>query len=132
MDVPDIATAQAPRIDVLVPRGLRGRPAEPWLPWVLAITVAVLVLYPLGMVVYSSFRTSPPGSAGALTAEPWIRTMSNPESLSALLSTFRIVIPKVILAMTVATLFSWILARTNTPGRPVLIGLLAFMFFVPN
>jgi iron(III) transport system permease protein len=135
MEQPEVSgfrTSAISRTGAFSTRGLLPFPTGSPLPWLLLALIAVLVLYPLGMVVYSSFRNSPPGSAGTLTLDPWLRTLSNPDSLNALLTTFRIVLPKVALAMTVATFFGWILARTNTPARSVLMGLLAFMFFVPN
>lgn len=109
--------------------GLGGRQV---LPWLLVLVLALLVLYPLSMVVYSSFRDTPPGAPGALTLDAWRQTMSNPDTFSALATTLRIVIPKVLLAISVAALFAWIVARTNAHLTRVLEAMLAFMFFLPS
>lgn len=117
---------QAERVSVSVPS------VGALLPWLFLAGLAILVLVPLGMVVYSSFRNTPPGAPGGLTLEPWMRVLTTPDVSTTFLTTLRVVIPKVALAMAVATFFAWIVARTNTPGRPLLEGLLAFMFFLPN
>ncbi|GAC1315256.1 MAG: iron ABC transporter permease [Chloroflexota bacterium] len=107
-------------------------PSIKLLPWLLLAAIAVVVLYPLGMVVLASFRTTAPGLAGEFTLDAWQQIAVAPEAIGAILTTFKIVIPKVCLAVTIASAFAWTMARTNIPFKSLLEGALAFMFFVPT
>ena len=49
-----------------------------------------------------------------------------------LLTSLAIAIPRTVLALVLATVFAWCIARTNTPGKRLLEGLLVFMFFLPE
>ncbi|MCA1644778.1 MAG: hypothetical protein LC797_04650, partial [Chloroflexi bacterium] len=94
--------------------------------------IAVVVLYPLCTVVVSSFRESAPGLPTAYSLDAWSQVLSSAEALGALVTTLKIVIPKVCLAVLVAASFAWTMARTNLPFKPLLEGVLAGMFFVPT
>lgn len=108
------------------------RPSRAVLPWLLLAAVALVVLYPLALVVLSSFRDAPPGLSGALTLKAWQEILTTPDAVGAIVTTFKIVIPKVCLAVLIASAFAWTMARTNIPFKPLLEGVLAFMFFVPT
>jgi len=94
------------------------------LPWLLLTGIAVVVLYPLSTVVVSSFRDAPPGSPATFTLGPWTQVLTSSEAFGALLTTFKIVIPKVCLAVLVAASFAWTMARTNIPFKPLIEGVL--------
>ena len=49
-----------------------------------------------------------------------------------LLTSLLIAVPRTVLALVLATVFAWCIARTNTPCKRVLEGLLVFMFFLPE
>jgi iron(III) transport system permease protein len=107
------------RLDRLLPSGL------------LAVTAA-MVVYPLGMVLYGSVSEAAPGQAGAFTFENWRTVLSDASTFGVLFTTILIALPRTLLALTLATVFAWILARTTTPGKRLLEGLLVFMFFLPE
>jgi iron(III) transport system permease protein len=107
------------RLDRLLPSGL------------LAVTAA-MVVYPLGMVLYGSVNEAAPGQAGAFTFENWRTVLSDASTFGVLFTTILIALPRTLLALTLATVFAWILARTTTPGKRLLEGLLVFMFFLPE
>lgn len=101
------------------------------LPVLLMVSIIFLVAYPLVMVISSSFTGSFPGQAVNWTLENW-RLLADPSIYGVFASTFLIAVPRTFLALALATLFAWIVARTNTPYRSTLAGLLAFMFFLPD
>ena len=102
------------------------------LPLALTVLVAALVVYPLGMVVFGTFWSAAPGQPGALTLENWTSVLSDPATWEVLLTSLAIAIPRTVLALLLATAFAWCIARTNTPHKRLLEGLLVFMFFLPE
>src|ERR671912_478785 len=105
---------QAERVSSGRPR--RGPRLETLLPAGLTVLVALLVLYPLGMVVFGTFWSAAPGQPGTLTLENWRSVLGDPATFEVLLT----------------TVFAWCIARTNTPAKRLLEGLLVFMFFLPE
>jgi iron(III) transport system permease protein len=110
----------------------RGLRLETLLPTGLTVLVALLVLYPLGMVVFGTFWSTAPGQPGSLTLENWRIVLSDPATFEVLLTSLAIAIPRTLLALALATIFAWCIARTNTPCKRLLEGLLVFMFFLPE
>src|SRR5262245_3537844 len=105
---------------------------EVLLPLGLTVLVAVLVIYPLGMVVFGTFWSAAPGQPGTLTLENWTKVLSDPATFEVLLTSVAIAVPRTLLALLLATIFAWCIARTNVPGKRLLEGLLVFMFFMPE
>ncbi len=105
---------------------------EALLPAGLTVLVALLVLYPLGMVVFGTFWSAAPGQPGTLTLENWRSVLGDPATFEVLLTSLAIAIPRTLLALVLATVFAWCIARTNTPAKRLLEGLLVFMFFLPE
>jgi iron(III) transport system permease protein len=112
-----------------VPRLLRRDTLLPLL--LLAVTVA-MVIYPLAMVLYGSVRDVAPGQLGAFTLDNWRTVLADPSTLQLLATSVLIAVPRTILALLLATVFAWCLARTTTPGKRLLEGLLVFLFFLPE
>jgi len=105
---------------------------EVLLPFALTVLVAVLVIYPLGMVVFGTFWSSAPGQPGTLTLENWTAVLSDPATFEVLLTSVAIAVPRTVLALLLATAFAWCIARTNIPCKRLMEGLLVFMFFMPE
>ena len=101
-------------------------------PLALLAVAAVLVVYPVAMVFYGSFRDTAPGQPGALTLANWRAVLGDAATFRVLANSILIALPRTILALALATAFAWCVARTNTPYPRVLEGLLAFMFFLPE
>ena len=99
----------------------------------LALLVALLLFltaYPLGMLVYGSLHTTPPGEAGTFSLDGY-RAMLTRTNATVLLNTIVLSLVKTMLAMTLALLLAWIVARTDTPGRETLEVLLTLPFYIP-
>jgi iron(III) transport system permease protein len=117
--LPNLSKRRIPRLEAVLPLGL-------------TVLVAALVIYPLGMVVFGSFWSAAPGQPGTLTLENWVTVLSDSATFEVLLTTLAIAIPRTLLALALATGFAWCIARTNTPCKGLLEGLLVFMFFLPE
>jgi iron(III) transport system permease protein len=99
----------------------------------LGLLLAVLLFltaYPLGMLVYGSLHTTPPGTAGSFSLDGY-RAMLTRANGVVLLNTIALSLVKTALAMALALLLAWIVARTDTPGRGVLEVLIALPFYIP-
>jgi ABC-type sugar transport system permease subunit len=102
------------------------------LPLLLLAAVAFAAVYPLAMILLSSFRGGVPGVATPLTLDSWRIAFADPTTIRVFFSTMLVAVPRSILGLTLGVIFAWIMARTNTPGRRWLQGMLAFMFFLPD
>lgn len=99
----------------------------------LALLVALLLFltaYPLGMLVYGSLHTTPPGEAGVFTLDGY-RAMLTRTNAVVLLNTVVLSLVKTGLAMALAMFLAWIVARTDTPGRETLEVLITLPFYIP-
>ena len=114
-------------------RRLRGliEPAA-LLPTALLLVTACVVVYPLGMVLYGSFKDGAPGQAGGFTLAHWRAVLGDADTFRVLLTSILIAVPRTVLALLLATVFAWCIARTTTPCKRVLEGLLVFLFFLPE
>lgn len=93
--------------------------------------LAFLLLYPLFMVIYGSFRGGPPGVASPWTIEGYVRAWSDPGTIKALGVTFGLAVPRVVLGTVFAVLMVWVIVRTNVPLRSFLEQALWFRVFLP-
>jgi iron(III) transport system permease protein len=114
------------------PARYRSLRPEALLPLGLTTLVAAVVVYPLGMVVFGSFWSAAPGQPSTLTLKNWAVVLSDSATFDVLLTSLAVAVPRTLLALLLATAFAWCIARTNTPCKRLLEGLLAFMFFLPE
>ena len=99
----------------------------------LGLLVAVLLFvtaYPMGMLVYGSLHTTPPGEPGAFTLDGYRAMLSRGNGL-VLLNTVGLSLVKTLLSMGLALFLAWIVARTDTPGRETLEVLISLPFYIP-
>ena len=105
-----------------------------WLPTLLLITVAVLTVTPVATALLAGFRDAPPGRPGAISAES-IRAsfavMAEPDVLRILWTTVWLSTVRAVLALALAVVLAWIIARTDCPFRNRLEFLLVLSFFFP-
>ncbi len=92
--------------------------------------LAFLSLYPVSMLLFGSFHTTPPGVAGAFDLAGY-REVFTSETGLVLLNTVGISLAKTIPSLALAALLAWIVARTDTPARGVLEALVTLPFFIP-
>jgi iron(III) transport system permease protein len=96
----------------------------------LALLLDFLSLYPLSMLLYGSFHTTPPGVAGTFDLTGYAQVFTW-RTAFVFINTVGISLAKTIVALALAVLFGWIIARTNTPARGALEVLITLPFFVP-
>ena len=98
---------------------------------ILLSVVGFLTVYPLGMIIYGSFRSAAPGLPGYFTLQGYIQGFSDPSIIKALLNTFALGIVRTIITSVLAIFLCWILIRTDTPFKGVLELLTWISFFIP-
>lgn len=96
----------------------------------LILLLAFLSLYPLSMLFYGSLHTTPPGIAGTFDLSGYRQVLTQ-ETAMLFANTVGISLIKTVIALVLAVLFGWIIARTNTPARGALEVLITLPFFVP-
>jgi iron(III) transport system permease protein len=96
----------------------------------LLVVLGVLTLYPLATLLYGSLHTTPPGVPGEFNLDGY-RAVLSKDNFRILLDTLGIAFLKTAIAVALAVLFAWIVARTDTPGRRTLEILIALPFFIP-
>src|ERR671918_1219875 len=102
------------------------------LPLALLAVTAGMVVYPLAMVLYGSLRDAAPGQPSTFTLEHWRAVLADAGTFQVLFTSIAIAVPRTVLALLLATAFAWCIARTTTPGKRLLEGLLVFLFFLPE
>ncbi len=92
--------------------------------------LAFLSLYPMLMLFYGSIHSTPPGIAGEFNLAGY-RALLTPADMKILVTTAVLSLVKTVIALVLAVLLAWIIARTDTPGRGVLEVLITLPFFIP-
>lgn len=100
--------------------------------WGLLGLVVVMVLYPVVLILTQSFQTARPGQAAPYSFEAWQMALSNPSLLLSLWNTFTLTVVRQAIALPIAVLVAWILARTDVPGSRWLEFLFWIAFFLPG
>ncbi|MDR7415696.1 MAG: iron ABC transporter permease [Armatimonadota bacterium] len=108
-------------------RGWSGRGVFPIL---LGSTVLLLVLSPVGMLLYGSLSTSPPGDVGALSGAGFA-ALGDPEVRSVFLETLAVASGATALSLLIAAPLSWLIARTDVPLAGLWESLLTLPLFIP-
>jgi iron(III) transport system permease protein len=129
--------AQAPpREDVeqpLVPTPPGGRrrrwlAAESLVP---LIVLGVFVAVPVVLVFLNSFNTSRPGSPASYGLSNWLQGLDDPRLVESIWNTVRLGLTRTSIALVIALVISWLLARTDMPWARQLEFLFWLAFFVP-
>jgi iron(III) transport system permease protein len=93
--------------------------------------VASLTVYPLGMVLYGSFRSSAPGQAGFFTLSGYQTAFTDPTIAKALWTTLWLGVVRTFISMVLAVFFCWALVRTDMPLKGTIEFFLWLNFFLP-
>ena len=95
------------------------------------VILGFFTVYPLGLIIYGSFRSAAPGMPGYFTLKGYIEGFSDPTIIKALYNTFTLGIVRTLISSILATFFCWILIRTDTPFKGTLEILMWINFFIP-
>ncbi len=92
-----------------------------------------LVLVPMAMLIWSSFRTGRPGIPGGVyTLQNYISAYTNPRSYEAILNSFMYAGGGTVITLVISVIMSWAIERTNMPGRNLCYALLLVPLAVPG
>jgi len=98
---------------------------------VLLLVIAFLVVYPLVMIFYGSFKGGPPYAAQDFTLKGYTDAFSRLITYVTLLTSFWLGIVRALLAMVIAVFLAWVVTRTDTPFKRVLEVTVWIQFFLP-
>jgi iron(III) transport system permease protein len=87
---------------------------------------------PLLFLITGSFNLASPGQEAVYGLGNWVSSFSDPTTLSALWMSFALSVVRLIPAMILATLFAWLIARTDMPGGNTLEFLCWVAYFIPD
>ena len=97
----------------------------------LPLLVGVVLALPLAMLLVNSFNVSAAGQPARFGFANWQAAVADPSSVGALWNSFALAIVRTAISLPVALVLTWLVARTDMPGRGV-IELLAWLsIFVP-
>jgi iron(III) transport system permease protein len=82
-----------------------------------AILVVYLVVTPLGMLIWNSLKTTPPGVPGPLTLANFINAYSDPTLYPLLANSLLFAAGTTVFAFVIAFAMAWLVERTNAPLR---------------
>jgi iron(III) transport system permease protein len=111
-----------------------------WLPFkpvtilaaVVLTVMLLLVLYPVLLLIYSSFIVSTDGGITShLGFEQWQTAFGQAGIVDSVGNTFRRVIVTELISFPAAVLLSWLVTRTDLPGKKLIDGFCWAAFFLP-
>src|SRR6476620_8798262 len=97
--------------------------------YLLAFVLVVLVVYPFGILVVSSFFTGQPGRFGTVTLDGYRVWLEAGELLPVLANSILFSLSRLIIGLTFALMFAWAVARTNVPFPGLMTWLISVPFF---
>ncbi len=99
------------------------------------LAVVYLVLVPLAMLVFSSFRATGsklPFEATGFTLANYVTVFSSGLTYRLLLNTLWYAVGSLLIGMTLATIFGWLLERSDMPGRRLMTVFMISSLAVPG
>jgi iron(III) transport system permease protein len=98
----------------------------------LLLAVVIFVsLYPMLQVLIQSFQLNRPGEAAQFGLNGWRAVLSDTSIQSAVWNTITVGVVRQAIALAIALVIAWLLARTDVPGRHVFEFLFWVAFFFP-
>jgi iron(III) transport system permease protein len=103
-----------------------------WAGWVLTIILAVLILYPLGMLFWASLHSGGPNDpTSTFTLANYQKVFSTASTYELIWTTTWLAVVRVILASAIGIFLAWVVTRTDTPWRRGIEVLVWIKFFAP-
>jgi len=96
------------------------------------LVMLLLVLYPILLMVYSSFIVTADDGTSRFGLNAWIESWSQAGMWPAFINTFQRVIVTEIIAFPAALLIAWVVARTNIRGKKIIDSFFWIAFFLPT
>jgi iron(III) transport system permease protein len=99
--------------------------------WLLLGIIMLMVLYPAAIIIMSSFETQGSNHASQFSLQAWRIALSDPVMTSAIWNTFTVTLARQAIALPIAILIAWIIARTDIPAATSLEFLFWLGYFLP-
>lgn len=96
------------------------------------LVVVLLVLYPLGLLLINSFVVIASGGARAFGFGNWVLAWTQPGMLQAIVNTFKVVFASELIVFPIGVLVTWLMTRTDMPGKEYLDFFIWVAFFLPT
>src|SRR5919199_1304791 len=96
------------------------------------LLLGLLVALPVVLLLVNSFNVAQPGRDAVYGLQNWIRAFSDPVALSALWNTFALGSVRTAISLPLAIGLTWLIARSDLPGRSVLELLCWLGVFLPQ
>lgn len=95
----------------------------------LTVILAFLAGYPVAMLIYGSFRSTPPAEAGSLSITGYqaVARLAGP----VIVNTVVISAVHTVVALGVALILAWLVARTDLPFRTTFEVVISLPFYIP-
>jgi iron(III) transport system permease protein len=87
---------------------------------------------PLLFLLTGSFNLAAPGKPAVYGFDNWARAFTDPDTLSALWTSFSLSVVRLIPAMILSVMFAWLIARTDMPGGKWIESICWIAYFVPD
>lgn len=94
--------------------------------------LAWLILVPVFMIIWGSFRDVPPGTAGHFTLAKYVQAYTEPMLYRVLGNSLTFAVGATLVALCLGTFLAWVAERTNAPLRWMIYGLVLFPVVVPG
>ena len=99
--------------------------------WLLLGIIVLMVFYPAGVIIISSFETQGVNRVSEFSFDAWKVAFSDPVMTSAIWNTVTITLARQAIALPIAILLAWIIARTDIPAATSLEFLFWLGYFLP-
>ena len=97
----------------------------------LPLVVGIILVLPLGMLLVNSFNVAPAGRSFQYGLANWQAAFTDPSAMGALWNSFALSVTRTFISLPIALVLTWLIARTDMPGRN-LVEILAWLsIFVP-
>jgi iron(III) transport system permease protein len=97
------------------------------------LVMALFVFYPLVLLVYGSFLVDQPNGVGkAVGLANWVTAWQQAGMIDAVVNTFKRVVITEVFSLPAAILISWLVARTDLPGKKIIDNFFWVAFFLPS
>jgi len=97
----------------------------------LPLAVGIVLVLPLLMLLVNSVNVAPAGQAYRYGLGNWQAAIADPSALGALWNSFALAVTRTAISLPIALALTWLIARTDMPGRGVIEVLAWLSIFVP-
>jgi iron(III) transport system permease protein len=105
---------------------------QSWPAWLLTFVLAVLILYPLGMLFWASVHTGGPNDpSSTFTLDNYQKVFSTASTYELIWTTAWLAVVRVALGAVIGIFLAWVVTRTDTPWRRGIEVLVWIKFFAP-